>query len=130
MLFSQSEVNLAALRTVKLSPALIYLAIPQDLHDLQIRRVSFRVSKNTRRAPPFRLGDAQVCVTHRIVKDHPHDPHIEFTTQRFGRALKFGKDQGSEVSVDVLVTSSKQQAGIPGPLFIPDEIAWPMSTLL
>ena len=76
MLFSQSEVNLAALRTVKLSPALIYLAIPQDLHDLQSRRVGFRVLKNTRRAPPFRLGNAQVCVTHRIVKDHPHDPDI------------------------------------------------------
>src|SRR5271157_2133540 len=36
----------------------------------------FAVSKHTRRAPPFRLGGARVCVSHRIVKDHPHDPDI------------------------------------------------------
>jgi hypothetical protein len=46
--------------------------------------------------------------------------------ERFGHALKIGKDQESEVSVGVLVTSSKQQADIPGPLFIPVESAWPM----
>jgi len=35
-----------------------------------------RVKAHTRRAPPFRLGDARVCVIHRIDKDHPHYPDI------------------------------------------------------
>ena len=47
--------------------------------------------------------------------------------ERYGQALKIGKDQGCKVSVGVLATSSKEQAGIPGPLFIPDESAWPVS---
>src|SRR5271157_633911 len=45
--------------------------------------------------------------------------------ERFGQALKIGKDQGSEVAVDVLGTPLKEQVGIPGPLFIPDQGAWP-----
>jgi len=39
-------------------------------------RATRRVKAHTRRAPPFRLGDARVCVSHRIVKDHPHHPDI------------------------------------------------------
>ncbi len=46
-------------------------------------------------------------------------------SERFGQALKIGKDQGSEVSVHVLGTPLKEQVGIPGPLFIPDQGAWP-----
>jgi hypothetical protein len=45
--------------------------------------------------------------------------------ERFGQALKIGKDQGSEVAVDVLGTPLKEQVDIPGPLFIPDQGAWP-----
>src|SRR5271157_5173131 len=45
--------------------------------------------------------------------------------ERFGQALKIGKDQGSEVAVDVLGTPLKEQVGIPGPLFIPDQGAVP-----
>src|SRR5208337_1287751 len=37
-------------------------------------RVGFRVSKNTRRAPPYGLSSARACVSHRIDQDHPHDP--------------------------------------------------------
>ncbi len=57
VLFDPSGVYLAALRIVKLSPADYYLTIPQDLHDPQIKRVGFRVSKNTHALPPFRLGE-------------------------------------------------------------------------
>ena len=35
-----------------------------------------RVKAHTRRAPPFRLGDARACVIHLIDKDHPHYPNI------------------------------------------------------
>jgi len=58
------------------------------------------------------------------------DSHQIWRTQveeRFGQALKIGKDQESEASVGVLVTSSKEQANIPGSLFIPVESAWPVS---
>ncbi len=51
---------------------------------------------------------------------------METGCERFGRALKIGKDQRSEVSVGVSATPSKDQDGIPGPLFIPIEGAWPV----
>jgi len=35
-----------------------------------------RVIAHTRRAPHFRPGDARVCFSHRIDKDHLHDPDI------------------------------------------------------
>src|SRR5271157_3695661 len=130
MLFSQSELNLAALRTVKLLPAHISWLFRKTCTTLRssglvsacqrthaVRRPSPWATRGSASQPSCQRPSAQ-------------SRHTEFTTQRFGRALKIGKDQGSEVSVDVLVTSSKQQAGIPGPLFIPDESAWPMSTLL
>jgi len=53
-----------------------YPAIPQDLHDPQIRQIDFRVSKNTRHAPPFRFGGARARISQRIFKDHPHYPDI------------------------------------------------------
>jgi len=55
-----------------------YLAIPRDLRYRQIKRVGFVMSKNThaRLAPPFRLGGARACFSHRIIKDHPHCPDI------------------------------------------------------
>jgi len=43
------------------------------------------------------------------------------------KRAKIGKDQESEASVGVLATSSKEQASIPGSLFIPVESAWPVS---
>jgi len=45
--------------------------------------------------------------------------------ERSGQALKVGKDQGS---VGVFATPSKEQAGIPGPIFIPNEGPWPVSS--
>ena len=53
-----------------------YLAIPQDLHDPQIKWVGFRVSQNTHRAPPFRLGGARARISQQIFKEHPHYPDI------------------------------------------------------
>src|SRR5208337_4243885 len=42
----------------------------------QIKRVGFRVTQNTDRAPPFRFGGARACFSHRIAKDPPHYPDI------------------------------------------------------
>jgi len=83
---------IAANRQAFASPP--YLAFPQELHDPQIRRVGFCVSKNTRRAPPFRLGDARACFSHRIGKDPPHDPDMLSLRQ------DYEKDQGSEYESD------------------------------
>ena len=78
----RSGVNLAALRTVKLSPALITWLFRKHLHNRQIKRVGFRVSKNTlRRAPPFPSGDARACViTPNCQRPSALSRHTQFTT--------------------------------------------------
>src|SRR5208337_2741891 len=71
-----------------------YLAFPKELHDPQIKRVGFCMSKNTRRAPPFRLGDARACFSLGIGKDPLHNPDILSLRQ------DYEKDQGSEYESD------------------------------
>jgi len=70
----RGELGSAANRQAFASP--YYLVIPQDLHDPQIKRVGFRVTQNTHRAPPFRFGGARACFSHRIAKDPPHYPDM------------------------------------------------------
>ena len=57
-------------------PSSPYPAISHSLLDRQIERISFRVSTNTRRAPPCGLSDARAFTSYRIGKEHPHDPDI------------------------------------------------------
>src|SRR5271157_3130731 len=76
VLFSQSGVNSAALRAVKLSPALITWLFRKSCTTV---RSSELVSACQGTHPPraaLRWGDARACVSHRIEKDHPHYPDI------------------------------------------------------
>ena len=70
----RDEPGSAANRQAFASPS--YLAFPQGLYNPHIRQIGFRVSKNRRRAPPFRFGEMRACFSHRIVNDHPHCPDI------------------------------------------------------
>ena len=110
VLFSQSELSLTALQTVKLSPAHIIWPFRKTCTTL---RSSGLVSACQRIHTPcaaLPLGRrAGLRHTPNCQRSSARSRHAEFTTQRFGRALKIGKDQGSELSVDVLVTSSKHQ---------------------
>jgi len=120
--FHHSGVNLAAPRTVKLSPTLLIRLFHKPC---TTRGSGGLVSACPRTHAPrvaFRLGRHAGRFSHRNVKDHPHDPDILSLRQgkgleeRFGQALKIGKDQGSEVSVGVFAMPSKEQVGISGPL--------------
>jgi len=70
----RGEPGVAAIRQAFSNPS--YPDFPQGLHDPQTRRGGFRVSKHTRRAPPFGLGGARAKISHRIFKDHPQYPDI------------------------------------------------------
>jgi hypothetical protein len=75
---SSERLSLIDRRTVEASAKGNYRPLAASPSPSCSRRLSgsARSVKNTRRAPPFRLGDARVWVTHRFVKDHPHDPDI------------------------------------------------------
>jgi hypothetical protein len=69
-------VNLAVVRTVQLLPAFLARLIDQSC---AIRMSGGQVSSCPRadtRAPPFGLGGARACFSHRIAKGSSHDPDI------------------------------------------------------
>src|SRR5271157_3584011 len=69
-------VNLAALRTVKLLPAILTRLIDKSC---AIRNSGSQVSScqwSYTRAPPFGVGDTRACFSHRIAKDGRHDRDI------------------------------------------------------
>jgi hypothetical protein len=75
------EVNLAALRTVKLLPAFLTRLIDKSC---AIRMSGGQVSSCQRpytRAPPFGVGDTRACFSYRIAKDGRHDPDIHSLRQ-------------------------------------------------
>gem|GEM_PF-3985911 len=79
----RGEPSSAANRQAFASPS--YLAFPQGLRNPHIGQIDFRVSKNRRRAPPFRFGNARACFSHRNVKDSPHCPDIRSLRQKCPR---------------------------------------------
>jgi len=75
------RVNLAALRTVKLSPAFLIRLIDKSC---AIRVSGGQVSScqwACTRAPPLGLGDTLACFSHRIAKDGQYDPDIHSVRQ-------------------------------------------------
>jgi hypothetical protein len=77
VLFSQSGVNLAALRTVKLSPVLITSLFRKTCTTLRSSGLASACQRtHTHRAPPLSFGDGRACFSRRIVKDPLHDPDI------------------------------------------------------
>ena len=76
MLFDPSGVNLATLRTVKLSPALITWLFRKTCTTLRSSGLVSACKEHTRRVPPFRLGDAQARISEQVFKEHPHCPDV------------------------------------------------------